>query len=67
MTRLLKCCTWLSTGIVNAENPVRRFRRPWISCRTEFEFARVRVKPVNVFVNKLARKIATKPRPWDEL
>ena len=67
MARLLECHTWASTGLVDVQPPVRRSRRPWRSSWTEFEFTRVRVQPVRVFVNKMPRKIAKKLGPWDEL
>jgi hypothetical protein len=57
----------VNTGFVNVEPPVRRSRRPWRSSRTEFEFTRVRVEPVGVFINEMSREIAEKIGPWDEL
>jgi hypothetical protein len=55
------------TGFANIESPVRRFRRPRGSSRTEFEFARAQVKPVDVIDDQICWEIVEKYRPGNKL
>jgi hypothetical protein len=57
----------VNTGFMNIEPPVRRARCPWKSSWTKFEFTRVTVEPVSVFINKMSGEVAEKFGPWDEL
>jgi hypothetical protein len=57
----------VSAALVDVEPPVRRSGRPRKSSWTEFEFVRVDIEPMGVFINKVSREIAEKPGPWDEL
>jgi streptogramin lyase len=69
LTRLLKYGTWVGTGIrlVNIEPPVGRRRSPWRSSWTEFKIPRLRVEPVDIFVNKMSRKVSEECGPRNEL
>jgi hypothetical protein len=52
---------------LDVEPPVRRFMRPRRSGWTEFEFARVTVEPVGVFIDEMTGEISEKIGPGDEL
>ena len=76
MTRLLEKSTTFSTKalfllltarFLQVEPPVRGSRRPRESSRTELELASAQVKPMDVFINKMSRKIFDEYGPWNEL
>jgi len=47
----------MGARLVNIEPPVGRRRSPWRSSWTEFEFPCLQVEPVDIFVNKMPRKV----------
>ena len=51
MTRSPKDGTWVNIMFIDIKPPVRSFRSPWGSSRTEFELTRAPVQPVDVVVN----------------
>jgi streptogramin lyase len=71
LTRLLKYGRWVSIGtrLANIEPPVgrRRSPSPWRSSWTEFKFPCLQVEPVDIFVNKMSRKISEECGARDEV
>jgi hypothetical protein len=76
LTRLLEQSIMFSTKVLfplltaryfQVEPPVRGSRCPRKSSRTELELAGAQVKPMDVFINKMSRKISDEYGPWNEL
>jgi len=76
LARLLEQNTTFSTKalfllliarVLQIEPPVRGSRCPRESSRTELELASLQVKPMDIFMDKMSRKIVDKFDPWNEL
>jgi len=57
----------VNTSFVYVEPPVRSIRHPWRFSWTEFEFPGLQVEPVDIFIDKMFRKIAEEFGTWNEL
>ena len=76
MTSLLKQSIMFSTKalfllftarFLQVEPPVRGSRRPRESSRAELEHASAQVKPMDVFINEMSRKLSDEYGPWNKL
>jgi len=57
----------VNTSFVYVEPPVRNIWRPRRFSWTEFQFPRLQVEPVDIFIDKMFRKIAEEFGTWNEL
>ena len=57
----------LTARLLEVEPPVRGSRRPRESSGTELELASAQVKPMDVFMDKMSRKIFDEYGPRNEL
>ena len=67
LIKLLKLGPRVGTRFGYVEPPVIPFRSPWIFSWTEFEFPCLQVEPVDIFVNKMSRKVSKECGPRNEL